>query len=365
MNFSRRQFLYGSLALPAFAASPAGEQPNIVLILADGVGSWMLGCYGNKELRTPHIDSLATNGTRFLNHYTGAPVPAAGRDALLSGGDTTVEKVLAKAGYNCQSTNGAGAARFIESIAVDKPFLLTASFAPYQAQPDPKYLAGYAQAKFDTWAQDPAAKAARNPQMMGKDLLQNLRRIGAATSAFDDQVGAISGALAQRKLTDRTLVILTSTCGSLFGAHGLWGDGEASDPINMYEEVVNTPMLWMWPGRVPPLAVRPEMVSAIDFLPTMCVLTGADLPSPNLPGRSYVSLGTGVPLPKKQPWKTTVFAQYRNTKMVRTDRYKLVLRDAGKGPGELYDDKLDPKERLNQYDNAQFLTVKQTLQAAR
>jgi arylsulfatase A-like enzyme len=366
MTFSRRQFLYSSLALPAFAAKPTGEQPNIVLILADGVGAWMLGCYGNKEVRTPRIDALATNGTRFLNHYAGAPVPRAGRDALLNGGGSTVEKVLAGAGYNCQSTNGEGAARFIESIATDKPFLLTASFAPYQAPVDPKYLAPFAQSKFETWPQEPAARnAARNQEMMGKDLLQNLRKIAAATAAFDDQVGAISAALAQKKIGDRTLIIFTSTCGSLFGAHGLWGDGEASDPINMYEEVINTPMLWMWPGRVPPLAVRPEMVSAIDFLPTMCVLTGADLPSPSLPGRSYVSLGTGVPLPKKQPWKTTVFARYRNTAMVRTDRYKLVLRDEGKGPGELYDDKQDPKERVNQYDNPQFLTVKQALRAAR
>jgi arylsulfatase A-like enzyme len=366
MTLSRRRFLYSSLALPAFAAKPAGEQPNIVLILADGVGAWMLGCYGNKEVHTPHIDLLATNGTRFLNHYTGAPVPGPGRDSLLAGGGTTIEKVLAGAGYNCQSANGAGAAQFIESLSTDKPFFLTASFAPYQTPVDAKYLTPYGQSKFDTWAQEPAAKnAARNQEMMGKDVLSNLRKIAAATTAFDDQVGAISAAIAQKKLADRTLVVFTSTCGSLFGAHGLWGDGEASNPINMFEEVVNTPMLWMWPGRVPPLAVRPEMVSAIDFMPTICVLSGADLPSASLPGRSYVSLGTGVPLPKKQPWKTTVFARYRNTAMARTDRYKLVWRDEGKGPGELYDDKQDPKERVNQYDNPQFMTVKASLRAAK
>jgi arylsulfatase A-like enzyme len=367
MTLSRRHFLYASLVLPAFAAKPTGEQPNIVLILADGVGAWMLGCYGNKEAHTPHIDLLATNGTRFLNHYAGAPVPSAGRDALLAGGSgTTVEKVLAGAGYNCQSVSGGGAAKFIESLPTDKPFFVTASFAPYQTNPDAKYLAMYAQSKFESWPQEPVARnAARNQEMMGKDVLANLRKVAAATSQFDDQVGAISAVLAQKKLADRTLIVFTSTSGSLFGAHGLWGDGEASDPINMYEEVVNTPMLWMWPGRVPPLALRPEMISAFDFLPTVCVLSGADLPSATLPGRSYVSLGTGIPLPKKQPWKTTVFARYRNTAMARTDRYKLVYRDEGKGPGELYDDKQDPKERVNQYDNAQFLTVKQSLRAAK
>jgi hypothetical protein len=75
-------------------------------------------------------------------------------------------------------------------------------------------------------------------------------------------------------------------------------------------------------------------------------------------------LATGQPLPKKEPWKTTVFARYRNTAMARVERYKLIVREDGKGPGELYDTRQDPKERVNQYDNPQFLTVRNTLAAA-
>src|SRR5215813_7315317 len=59
MTLSRRHFFFGSFALSAFAAKPAGDQPSIVLIIPDGIGSWMLGCYGNKEIHTPHIDELA------------------------------------------------------------------------------------------------------------------------------------------------------------------------------------------------------------------------------------------------------------------------------------------------------------------
>jgi arylsulfatase A-like enzyme len=368
MSLTRRHFLYGSLALPAFAAKTASEQPNIVVILADGVGAWLLGCYGNKEVQTPNIDSIAANGTRFLNHYASAPVAAAGREGLLTGGGSnSIDKTLSAAGYNCETTNtGAEAVRYISSQPGTKPFILTAGLAPYQAAPESKYLAAFAHSNFETWPHEPPSpNAARNQQMMGRDLIVNLRRVGGQTMALDDQVGAITLALAQKKVTDRTLLVFTSTCGGLFGAHGLWGDGEASNPVNMYEEVVNTPMLWMWPGRVPPRAVRPEMISATDFLPTICVVTGANLPSNNLAGRSYASLSTGVPLPKKQPWKTTVFARHRNTSMVRTDRYKLVLRDNGAGPGELYDDKQDPHERVNQYDNPQFMTVKSSLRAAK
>src|SRR5215470_18364 len=159
MTLSRRSFL-GSLALPAFAAPPAGEQPNIVLIVADGVGAWLLGCYGNKEIRTPNIDRLATTGTRFLNHFAGAPVPAAGRAALL----TNLDKAIASAGYHTQTVNGATeAVQFLDAQSAGKPFLLIAGWAPYRSAPGAKFVEQYAQAKFDTLAQEPAAKnASRN-----------------------------------------------------------------------------------------------------------------------------------------------------------------------------------------------------------
>jgi len=151
------------------------------------------------------------------------------------------------------------------------------------------------------------------------------------------------------------------------GRHGLWDSAPASDPPNMYEEVVSTPLVWSWQGRVPPQLTRPELVSAYDLVPTLCELTGAVPPARNLCGRSYLPLATGKPLPKKQPWRTTVFSHYQNTDMARQKRYKLVVRDQGKGipagPGELYDLSVDPRERVNQYENPQFVTVRTSLAA--
>ncbi len=49
--------------------------------------------------------------------------------------------------------------------------------------------------------------------------------------------------------------------------------------------------------------------------------------------------------------------------MARNDRYKLIVRNEVKAPGELYDEKVDPRERVNQYDNPQFMTVKAALLA--
>ena len=43
--------------------------PNIIFILADDLGWAELGCYGNKDVRTPNIDSLAARGTLFTRAY--------------------------------------------------------------------------------------------------------------------------------------------------------------------------------------------------------------------------------------------------------------------------------------------------------
>jgi len=59
--------------------------PNIVLILADDLGYGDLSCYGAKDLRAAHIDSLAKNGVRFTNFYANCPVCSPTRAALLTG----------------------------------------------------------------------------------------------------------------------------------------------------------------------------------------------------------------------------------------------------------------------------------------
>lgn len=61
------------------------QPPNVVLILADDLGYGDLGCYGNPILQTPRIDRLADEGVRCSQHYSGAPLCAPARAALLTG----------------------------------------------------------------------------------------------------------------------------------------------------------------------------------------------------------------------------------------------------------------------------------------
>jgi len=86
MILDRRKFIAGGLVMPALARKQrAAERPNIVLIVADGLGSWMLGCGGNREIRTPNIDQLAQAGLRFQNHLVCTPASSPSRATLLTG----------------------------------------------------------------------------------------------------------------------------------------------------------------------------------------------------------------------------------------------------------------------------------------
>jgi arylsulfatase A-like enzyme len=373
MTLSRRHFFFGSLALPAVAADKkaAVVRPNLVMMVTDNLPAWVLGSYGNQEIRTPNLDRLAQMGTRFQRHFTGSPAPAPGRASLLSGQlkgtPAALEKALTAAGYTCSTTDTAGAVRAIDGAAAGKPFCVTVNLPglqpPYEGIAQ-KYHEMYASIKFDSFSRDPLAQNARAGKEMMGDIVGSLRKYAAAVSSLDDDAQAVLARLSQRKLLESTLVVFTSTCGALLGRHGLWGAGEASDPVNMYEESVNTPMIWSWLGRVPAQMVRPELVSAFDFVPTLCDLVGAERPSESLSGRSYALMATGKPLPKKEPWRVTIFAALQNTGMARIERYKVVIRDGGKGPNELYDLVTDPVEKSNQYDDPQFLTVRTQLSGA-
>ncbi len=60
-------------------------RPNIVFMLADDLGYGDLACFGAKDVRTPHIDSLARDGVRFTNAYANGPECTPSRTAILTG----------------------------------------------------------------------------------------------------------------------------------------------------------------------------------------------------------------------------------------------------------------------------------------
>jgi arylsulfatase A-like enzyme len=112
--------LSAALALvnTAPAAQPArAGKPNIIFILADDLGYGDLGSYGQKKIKTPHLDRMAAEGMRFTQAYAGSTLCAPSRSALMTGQhtghtrirgnnayplqpeDVTVAEVLKQAGY--------------------------------------------------------------------------------------------------------------------------------------------------------------------------------------------------------------------------------------------------------------------------
>jgi arylsulfatase A len=85
LRFRRRVVsVLAGLTATAFAA-PATPPPNVLLITVDNLGYGDVGCYGNREIKTPHLDNLAREGVRCTTFYTASPTCTVSRATLLTG----------------------------------------------------------------------------------------------------------------------------------------------------------------------------------------------------------------------------------------------------------------------------------------
>jgi len=84
----RRQFLGtvgAGLAVASAQAQAPKRLPNIIYILSDDLAQGDLGCYGQKLIRTPYLDRMAAEGTRYTQAYCGTSVCAPSRSSLMTG----------------------------------------------------------------------------------------------------------------------------------------------------------------------------------------------------------------------------------------------------------------------------------------
>ena len=69
----------------SFGKDHISEMPNLIILLADDLGYGELGCQGNDEIPTPHIDGIAQKGVRFTQGYVTAPNCSPSRAGLITG----------------------------------------------------------------------------------------------------------------------------------------------------------------------------------------------------------------------------------------------------------------------------------------
>ena len=264
------------------------------------------------------------------------------------------------------------AVEFIEDNA-DEPFALVLAtqvpHAPWNKVPE-EDLAPLRDVEFAL----PAARADFGKE--GEERLRYFTRhyLGLVRTV-DRNLGRILATLEDHDLDDRTIVLFTSDHGFMMGHRNLIGKGTATffagsafgpRRMNMFDDSIRIPLLIRWPGVVKPGTRISQLVSNLDFFPTVLAMTNVQYPATVKPeGLDMSPLLRG----EKVTWRDALFGQLdveRNgfslMRMVRTDRWKLVRHHLPLMMDELYDLKGDPGERQNLYRNPDFRQVRDELQ---
>lgn len=300
------------LAAPIAAAAEAATlRPNILWITSEDNASHWIGCYGNKQAKTPRIDALAKEGILFENAYANAPVCAVARATILMGvyspsmGTQHMRsrhaipakyrpnvEYLRAAGYYC-TNNSKTDYNFEGNDASywDK----SSGTAHYKDRPQGKPFF----AIFNTTASHESSlfnKAAAEPKRLKPaevDLppyLPDLPEIRKDSARYfdrienmDTQVGRVLDDLEEAGLADNTIVFYYSDHGGILprGKRYLEQTG------------VKVPLIVRIPEKfrkLSPFKVGDhvtEPVSFVDLSPTLLSLAGIDTP-PQMQGRPYL-----------------------------------------------------------------------------
>ncbi len=430
--------LLSVLALFALCAatSASARQPNIVFILTDNQGAWTLGCYGNPDIRTPHIDSLAARGIRFTRCLSSNPVCSPTRATFLTGlipsqhgvhcfldpkymmgpeayntlaEFTTLPQVLAKAGYTCglsgkwhlganltpapgfsfwvtkpdgstqefydqpliehgevfkvaEYTTDYFTRRGIEFIEKnrDQPFFLFLAYnGPYNLgrlmtnPPRNRHADFYKDKPFPSFPRD-----AMHPWQHANKAFHNtqnaMERCAAETSGVDDGVGEIAATLERLGLSEDTIVVYTADQGWMGGQNGIWGMGDHTRPTGAHDLMMQIPLIFTHPARIPAGQTHDALISNYDFMPTLLAHLGLPMPEkPRSPGRDFSPALLGKAL--AEDWVQEVGYEMENTRAWRGERWKMVERFPS-GPHEFYDMEADPQERFNLFNQPGYET---------
>jgi arylsulfatase len=343
------------LLLACVACHAVDRPPNIVLILVDDLGYGDLGCFGAKDIRTPHLDRLAAQGTRFTDFYVAQAVCTASRAALLTGcypnrvgmqgalnhtsrfglnpSEWTLPKMLKDRGYAtaCFGKWHLGTVPELSAPrqGFDEFFGLPYSndnsrYHPTLAaeMPPLPLLDGEKVAELDP---DQSAFTARFTakgldfieRHKGRPFFLYLPHVmphvpifastkykgrsarglyGDVVEELDDAIGTILAKLQDAGLEQDTLVLFFSDNGAWmsYGEHAGSNGPLREGKLTCFEGGVRSPLLVRWPGKVPAGRVSETPFMSIDLLPTLVEAVGGKSPTLKIDGRSALPLLRGT-----------------------------------------------------------------------
>ncbi|HTR24842.1 MAG TPA: sulfatase-like hydrolase/transferase [Terriglobales bacterium] len=364
-------------AVPTALAQSA---PDVFLITIDTLRADHLGCYGYKDVETPTIDSVATDGIRFSAAFTHSPITNTSHTSILTGllpsnhgvtdfgvplapNHVTWAELLKKQGYQ----TGA----FIGAVILDASQLapgLDRGFDFYDnfpAKTDSKDRFGRVERRAQTvvtdaesWlAQHPRDSQSAAPRFMWVHLFdphdpyeppapfseKYAKNLYDGEIAYtDSQLAHFISTLKKSGAYDKSILIIVGDHGEGLGEHG-----EDTHGLFLYDATLHVPLIVKLPANAHHGEVVDKLVRTTDILPTVLALTNTQTP-PELNGASLVPLinkendadrellgETDYPL--RWGWAPIKALREQDAKLIEAPK------------PEFYDLKSDPKEMKNLY----------------
>lgn len=381
------------LAMLAAVAAAAQDRPNVVVFLADDAGWGDLGITGNRNLRTPNIDSIATDGV-MLESFHVCPVCAPTRAEFLTGryhprggvrgvtrgaerldtGEKTIADVFRAAGYATGAFgkwhNGSQWPYHPNARGFDQFRGFTSGHwgqyfdPPLEQNGQPVRGKGFITDDLTThairfieanrgkpffcyipyntphspfcvpdedWARFRNAPLEQRGRQGNAENLATTRCVLAMMENLDRNVGRVLAKLDELQAASNTIVVWFSDNGP---NSVRWNDGLKGTKGSTDEGGVRSALLLRWPGRIKPGLRTAELAAAIDLLPTLAALAKVPLGTTKpLDGIDLSPLLLGVT--RDRPDRM-IFSHHEGRVSVRTRQYRL------DSAGALFDMIADP-----------------------
>lgn len=370
------KFLLLAILLVLSHMLEAADTPNILFILADDMGYMDLGCTGSDLYRTPNIDRLASQGTRFTQAYTAAHVCSPTRASIVTG--------QYPARLHLTDYLKGHAKPFAKLKIPDWTMELPGSVDTLATLLKPQ---GYATAwlgkwhlgrgamdyGFDAGHQDWEQNTKRDPQdpkgvftlnaeafdfisknrnkpffvaishysvhgpiryedglmhayekiIQTKKPRQTNAGYAAMVEALDTSVGQALDFLDREKLASNTLVIFFSDNGGFAG----FTDNRPlrGSKGTLYQGGIRVPLIARWPGHIPAGKTSDVRICSIDFYPTFAALAGAPAPQ-HVDGRDISAALTGGAAPDRTAiyWHYPHYHVEKPSGAILQDDWKLI-----------------------------------------
>jgi arylsulfatase A-like enzyme len=387
----------------------ANDKPNIIVVFTDDQGYGDLGCYGSETIRTPRIDQLAREGTRFTSFYAQV-VCGPSRSALLTGrypvrsggwsmpaSEITIGQLLQKAGYTTgcvgkwdvsnraaildRMPNAQGFDYYYGTLGANDNARVVfhennkqvgrsedmASLTRIYTDKSIEFLEANKDKPFFLYLAHTMVHSVidASPKFKGKS---EGGLYGDTVEELDDNTGRLLDAIDRLDLRDNTIVIFTTDNGPwnnfqevlrkrhngaiAWGSSGPLREGKGST----YEGGLRVPCIVRWPEHVPAGRVSDAIFSTLDFMPTFATLAGYEAPADRvIDGVDQTALLLG----KSEEGSREDFYYFCGNELhgVRHGKWKLILPDRktfygyvddkGSKETELYDLQSDIGETKN------------------